>query len=580
MIKPNIFFVFCLVLYGSFFASFVNAQTNGRLLPPVISFLLEDEKEQARVDTVFLAQTHVQRTTETYAYGLVSDREALIKAHVVSPGKLIAPLVEAILTLDGNTMVLNMSGPSILPTVISKTPGRVQHSFADSFTAYIPKAWVKPGLSMSVRTPEETYTVQSLRVGAPTKVLMSMFDVSFFAATAGDYTAGWERELAAKLPVAEFDVQRIPNVVFPTLVIPFRGAGLPAIRVSSQQEYLDRTGQRFDGEQGAAAQWNGALKRAAGTAGRVRLYYVNIYGVPSGGQAGGFAGVGNGTSVGILNHELGHAFSLPHWGNNRNYPYKGDMFGIKAPNVFNATHAGPIWAFDLPSRTFIPPTVQSNTVGKGDRAVVGTFKADPMQGGGTGDQERGFILRHFSDFSVRQMRDFFESHVVTWNATLDRWANWDQTKASYSKVRENNGVLYPLQRNASVISVMAALSSVRPDNISMVYPPIGPYTAGMIRRFDPSVTADRSRADDVFCPATGCDATLRVTQGGVVNDYMIDASVIAGVSAESSEAFITRAVNLPAAQGGVTKIELLETPDVEQNGLPSNPLILASWSSN
>ena len=75
-----------------------------------------------------------------------------------------------------------------------------------------------------------------------------------------------------------------------------------------------QTGLPFDGEQAAALDWNGALKRAAGTSGRWSLYYLNVYNAAAGGQAGGFAGVGNGTSVGILHHELGHALAFRAFG--------------------------------------------------------------------------------------------------------------------------------------------------------------------------------------------------------------------------------------------------------------------------
>ena len=71
-------------------------------------------------------------------------------------------------------------------------------------------------------------------------------------------------------------------------------------------------------------------------------------------------------------------------------------------------HVGPIWAFDLPSGSFISPTVQPNSVG----GELGVYKKDPMAGGGRGDQESGFLLRHFSDYSVHRMQNYLESHVL------------------------------------------------------------------------------------------------------------------------------------------------------------------------
>lgn len=168
-----------------------------------------------------------------------------------------------------------------------------------------------------------------MKVGAPNKVLMTMLDVYYFSQTTGNYPNNTFAEIQAKWPSSELEVRRLANVVFPELVIPPRG-GAPAARIKSKAEYTARTGLAFDGEQAAALEWNAALKRAAGRSGRWSLNYMNIYNANAGGQAGGFAGVGNGTSEGILHHELGHALSLPHWGDSSAYPYKGDMHRIQA----------------------------------------------------------------------------------------------------------------------------------------------------------------------------------------------------------------------------------------------------------
>ncbi len=527
----------------------------------------------ANIDAVFVAQTHVQRTSDTHYVGLVSGREALVKAHVVAPGGVAAPQVQMTLVLNGQTRTQTLSGPSVLPSSVPSGPGQVQHRYNDSFTAIIPADWIQPGLRVTVTTPSDQKVVNNLRIGAPTTVVMTMFDMHFFEFSDGDYTNGWEQELAAKWPVSELLVRRTPEIVFSELVVPAR-AGAPAVRVTSKDDYTEQTGLRFDGEQAATAQWNGALRRAAGKRGRISLYYSNIYGVAAGGQAGGFSGVGNGRSAGILHHELGHALSLPHWGNSSAYPYKGDMFGISAPAIFNATHAGPTWAFDPPSGKFIPPTVQANRVA--GRAVVGTYKADPMQGGGTGDQERGFILRHFSDFSVKRMRDYLEGHVVVFNEAINSYASWNQASGSYAKRLSNNGVEFPIVRDVEVISVMAAISASSPD-VNMVYPPIGPYKTGVIELFDPASAADRDKAAEIFCPSDGCDVSLRFVQGGQWRTVMLDASWDPTKSPTDSAALSTRAVNLLAADGKVKYVELLLTPDAEKNGLPPTRQILASW---
>ena len=526
------------------------------------------------IEAVYFGQTHLHQPDHPY-FGLVGGRECLIKAHVVGSTTVASPPVTAVLSLGGQTLDLPLTGPATLPASIPDGLGVVQHSFANTFTATIPPDWVRTGLQVTVNAGPASVAYTNMKVGAPTKVVMTMLDVNYFTPSPGDYPAGTLAELEAKWPVADLEIRRVPNIIFRELVIPPRpDVSAQAVRIRSKAEYTDQTGLGFDGEQAAALAWNGALKRASGRSGRTNLYYMNIYGANAGGQAGGFAGVGNGTSAGILHHELGHALSLPHWGD-ATYPYKGDMYGIAAPDNYNGTHAGPVWGYDLRTQTFIPPTVQPGNVGN---RPVGTYKVDPMQGGGTGSQEPGFLLNHFSDYSVFKMREYLHSHVLIWNPSLDSYASWNQTAGAYTNTVSNNGVQYPVERDTQVISVMASISGAKPG-VNMVYPPIGPYTAGLIRLFDPRNPSDRSAAVSTgFAPSGGCDVSLRVIQGGVEKIYMLAAPWEPSADLLSSGSLKTEAINLPAADGPVTLAELLYTPDAQANGLPANPQVLYTWS--
>lgn len=523
------------------------------------------------IDAVYFAQTHVQQPAQPY-FSLVANREALIKAHLVCVDKPKAPPVTAVLSLGGRTQELTLTGPAFLPASIAKDPGAVKHSYDDSFTGFIPAEWMKPGLSVTVKAANESKKFDDLKIGAPSKVIMTMFDIQYFADTNGDYPAGWQEELQSKWPVSELEVWRARHVVFKELVIPPR-SNVPAVRIASKQEYQTKTGLPFDGEQAAALEWENALKIAAGTSGRVSLYFVNIYGVAAGGQAGIFGGVGNGTSAGILNHELGHTFGLGDcYSSDPNYPYKGDMVGIPAPASSNQIHVGPTWAFYLHDHAFIPPTVQLNAVG----GTPGTYKRDPMCGGGQGDQEQEYLMRHFSDYSVMKMRSLLENHLVVWNSSLNSYASWDPSTNSYSKTVANNGVQFPIARDVSVISVMASVSGASRD-VNMVYPPIGPYTAGLIKLFDPTNAAERQQAAAIYCPQNGCDLTLRVTQGGAEHHYLLAASWEPTADPLAGRSLQTRAINLPASLGAVARADLLLTPDAQANGIPSNPTVLYSW---
>jgi autotransporter-associated beta strand protein len=530
------------------------------------------------IDAIYFAQTHVQKATDPY-FGTVGGRDVFIKVHVTDPATPASPSVFATLNLADQFLTVPLTGPATLPASIPDGLGVVQHSKANSFTGILPAAWVKTGLQVTVNAGSVISTVTNMKVTAPTKVIMTMTDVQYFSDTNSDYPAGTFAELEAKWPVADLEIRRLRHVVFPELVIPPRtDVGTKAARIKSKAEYTVQTGLAFDGEQAAALAWNGALKRAAGRSGRWSLYYLNVYNAFAGGQAGGFAGVGAGNSIGILHHELGHAMSLPHWGDSGAYPYKGDMHGIQAPAIYNDTHAGPIWAFHLPTRAFIPATTQAGNAGG---KPVGTYKADPMQGGGEGWQEPAYLMNHFSDYSVNQMRNYINGHVVVWNPTLNSgngsWAQWNQTAGDYTTTVSNNGVEYPTVRDTQVISIMASISGSDPG-VTMVYPPIGPYTAGLIRLFDPTVAADRTAANSIFSPTTGSDLCVRVVQGGVTKTFMLAASWVTNQDPYSGGSLVTEAINLPAADGTVTKIELLLTPDAEVNGLPANPQVLSTWA--
>jgi fibronectin-binding autotransporter adhesin len=100
----------------------------------------------------------------------------------------------------------------------------------------------------------------------------------------------------------------------------------------------------------------------------------------------------------------------------------------------------------------------------------------------------------------------------------------------------------------------------------------------LIRLFDPTVAVDRTAAASIFSPTNGSDLCVRVVQGGVTKTYMLAASWVTNQDPYSSGSLVTEAINLPAADGAVTKIELLLTPDAEVNGLPANPTVLSTWA--
>ena len=157
------------------------------------------------------------------------------------------------------------------------------------------------------------------------------------------------------------------------------------------------------------------------------------------------------------------------------------------------------------------------------------------------------------------------------NAGTTSWEPTPHTRRSLSI----NGVRYPIATGVTAMSLMAACT-VAGNSVSMVYPPIGPYTAGLIRLFDASNADDRVDAIWGYCPYGGCDFSLRVKQGNTVTVYMLPAAA-KGENAYSSSSLTTVVINIPREGGRVRQVDLLTTPDVQLDGLPADPEVLHAW---
>jgi hypothetical protein len=530
---------------------------------------------QPKIAQVFFAQHHVL-APDNPLFKLVGDLEALIKVQVYSQSGLPSPAVFARLMLNSRVQDLPLKGPDLLPKPPTGDPILLEHKYEDSFTAIIPREWIKPGLTVAVELRERTGTrpgallervvCGKIRIGAPTRLIMYMFDFHFFGGGKGqDYPEGWFEGLGSKLPVAELELRRVRNIVFDKLVMPPR-EGKPATLCGSREEYQSKTGIKFDGEQGMAQKWNGALKEAAGAGwgGTRRLYFSNIYGVWAGGQAGGLSGVGHGTSHGILLHELGHALGLPDLATpGMKYPYIGPMHGIQAPgNSDTAYHVGPTWAFDPLQHVFISP-----------RTRDGCYARDPMGGGGANTDGGPGLYRFFSDYHFSRIRDCLEQTQVI-RDDRGRYFQWNQQSGSYSTVaREQGQPNCPVEDDVDVISVLASASLATPE-ANIVYPPIGPYKAGYIEFFDASSSGGRSKARRSGYDDSNCNVCLRVTQGGKVKTYLVKD----GLNPKDDNGFSVFAINMPAREGEVTQADLLFTPGIIRSVVAPKCKVLYSWT--
>ncbi len=539
--------------------------------------------KDCKIDAVYIAQTHVLPPNNKY-FRLVSDRKALLKVQVIkgdnAENNCDSPEVKAVLTLNGKDETIILKGPKKLSKSFQKALGKVQHTYDDSFTAFIPATWVQPGLEIKLKAGNESKTLQNLNIGAPNRFTMTMFDFKFFKDIInGGHPEGWFNELEAKWPVAGVELRRVPKIILKEVVMlpvnkPDKNKVAPAIKVTSTDDYEAKTGSKFDGEQAVARQWLGSLHKAAGLAKRNSLYYITIWGLDEvGGNGGDFHALGGVDNCKLLNHETGHAFGLNHAWGSESYPYHGDMYGI--PVGRRNTHVGPTWGFDLPSGRFISPVIPENTNHEGD--IPGTYKSDGMCGGGCTDHNDGFIFGYWSDHHLNKIQMWMENNIVFWNSSKKKYFHWDNNDKAYSKPLSNNGnVQYPVKYDVKVYSLLVGVSEVTPKS-TIVYPPIGPYISGVIKLFDPRKSEDRTNAKKYFCPDDGCDVSLRIKQTKKETIAMLPIEWKPSVDQYDRNGYSHAAMNLEESDGKVTNVELLQTLDADSNGLPSNPKVLYTW---
>ena len=298
---------------------------------------------------------------------------------------------------------------------------------------------------------------------------------------------------------------------------------------------------------------------------------MNLWGIGAGGNGGDFHVNAAAGSMGLVIHETGHSMGLSHSWYNNEYPYRGTMHGIKPSRL---VHVGPTWGFDLPSGKFISPLVPEDS----DDLPPGTWRSDGQSGMGRAKFNDGFMFGYWSDYHVNRIQSWLEGNIVHWNSAKKKYFHWNDKDKGYTKALTNTGgVLYPVKYDVSGYSILVGVSAAT-KSANIVYPPIGPYVTGIIKIFDPNNANDRSAAKQHYCPSKGCDVSLRIKQKNKAIIAMLPAEWKSDADQYNRDGYSMAALNIPANDGAITKIELLLTPNAETEGFPKSPKVLDTWT--
>jgi hypothetical protein len=380
---------------------------------------------------------------------LVADRAALL---MVQPSANVTSLVVRAKLADGRTLgPLTMNAPAKLPATDG---GRPAYS-AVKYSALLPREWIQIGATLEVGqgdfssprsvalsvTPATTLTHHTIPVylfGA--RAAQSVVpDWALSSASTNGYTL--DQEYQQKLPVANLAQVTTGAVTLDQLAVPARNDDqfcYPAMSFGSWADFKAAGGDTnariyrlLSDMRGPAANRDGNF--AAG-------FYGFVQTVDGGRQVaastgGGLGGGGVGTSGGdyrpdqvysaIFNHEMGHAYGLPHAdaaADAGDYPYP------------MGTKSGSTWGYDALKNQLLTTLEYSGQSCDG-RTVDGTcFQRTPMSGGDDDRDGKTYRWNAFSDYQAAQMQEGFLDKVFRDDSYDGGYKRWNRGTGAFEKL--------------------------------------------------------------------------------------------------------------------------------------------------
>ncbi len=258
---------------------------------------------------VFFAQTHVMEPSWPLFF-LIAKRPALIQ--VIITGSGTSPDVSVQGLVKGVSVgSLCLNGPATLPAVASATEPR----FDDRFSSTLPASWMQPGLSLVIKAgpASKTFTEAELKLGAAPELNLVMlpFDILDWntGKTDKQIPASFMADFSGAMPASKLRLGNLASrMVLPTLAVSSDTSTIPVVLETK----TNLKGIPDGNINAVALRYVEAVQRACGDF-SYTYYYGNTENFDPGGWGGGNSFVGA-DFTGVFLHEMGHALSLPHWG--------------------------------------------------------------------------------------------------------------------------------------------------------------------------------------------------------------------------------------------------------------------------
>ncbi len=541
----------------------------------------------ASLARVAFAQTHVMAPDWPFFY-LTASRPALLLLDVVGSGP--APEVSVEASANGSSLGKKcLRGPATLPAALDPAqPNREDH-----FSVTLPAAWLQPGVTLTVHAGDAVRTLApaELKIGAAPIATFLTADFALFGDSVTHPHAGVLEEYLAKSPFAALNVAHLPEpFTLPRIVLERDSGGRTATGApaTAPAQWAERTPSctAAEASAGTCTTYGGfaviatvrhLLEVIARANGLIR--FINTYADigPAGGAEGAGLGGGRVTAGGgyglVFNHEVGHGFGFPHWGDvsgtratsaENRYPYAGDFVG--GDSLPQGGGFGSSWAYDATNGTLLSPTCPLDSKERQDPMQRAGACADPAA------LEAGRVFDPYSDFSAWGLYRYYSGSPaltgtvpyrggaapwgvqqrvadIEWrDLTKNEYGHWDLATSAYVRDTSNyDDVDYPLALAQPSYLIYGAFHFPS-DTLSVVYPPVK-YLANSMRNFDPTNPVDLADVQARQLAYYGRDLTVRVEYtDGTVRHALLNVGFRGDGRNDPSSADSTQmwAVNVPA----------------------------------